>query len=170
MKVSKLYVVCNLFKLYYFKNECIYHITEIIFFFSTIMIISNFLMLLRSTQHQMFIPFMGVLIVLSHLTKGIVCWYLFIDIFFRKTSDLDIPAQDTEYIQIYKPPPPYPISNSTPDLARACPLRYMQNAVSLFHLHYYIYIYIILYMFQLISYFFYFYYLIILHSYYLHKV
>ncbi|VVC24350.1 Hypothetical protein CINCED_3A016831 [Cinara cedri] len=46
------------------------------------------------------------------------------------TSDLDIPAQDTEYTQIYKPPPPYPISNSTPDLARACPLGYIQNPVS----------------------------------------
>lgn len=33
-------------------------------------------------------------------------------------------------MQIYKPPPPYPISNSTPDLARACPLGYIQNPVS----------------------------------------
>lgn len=73
---------------------------------------------------------MGVLFVLSHIIKGIKCWYLFIEIFYRNTSDLDIPAQDTEYINIYKPPPPYPISNSTPDLARACPLRYLQNAVS----------------------------------------
>lgn len=47
-------------------------------------------------------------------------------------SDLDIPAQDTEYIQIFKPPPPYPISYSTPDLARACPLGYIQNPVSFY--------------------------------------
>lgn len=47
-----------------------------------------------------------------------------------KTSELDISAQDAEYIQIFKPPPPYPISYSTPDLARACPLGYIQNPVS----------------------------------------
>uniref|UniRef100_A0A2S2R7W5 protein-tyrosine-phosphatase n=1 Tax=Sipha flava TaxID=143950 RepID=A0A2S2R7W5_9HEMI len=45
-------------------------------------------------------------------------------------TDLDIPTRDTEYVQIYKPPPPYPISNSTPDLARACPLGFIQNPVS----------------------------------------
>lgn len=54
---------------------------------------------------------------------------------FRKTTELDIAAQDTEYIQIYKPPPPYPISNSTPDLARACP--YIQNPVSFYLIYFY---------------------------------
>ncbi|XP_050442639.1 tyrosine-protein phosphatase non-receptor type 21 [Adelges cooleyi] len=47
-----------------------------------------------------------------------------------QTSDLDISTRDSEYVQIYKPPPPYPISNSTPDLARAYPLGYIQNPVS----------------------------------------
>lgn len=43
-------------------------------------------------------------------------------------------------MQIYKPPPPYPISNSTPDLARTCPLGYIQNPVSVYLIYFIVFL------------------------------
>lgn len=100
------------------------------------MIINSFLTLLRSTQQELLITFMGVyLIVTISFLFSIDCTDIHCKTCFRNTSDLDIAGQNPAYIQqIYKPPPPYPISNSTPDLARAYPLGFVQNPVS----HYFI--------------------------------